>query len=199
MKNYLHKAAIALATAALCLPVVAQTNTTTTNPPTINQRKDNQQDRIANGVASGSLNAGETRSLERQETDLNKEEHQMRAMDNGHLTQADKAALHQQQNQLSHEIYQDKHNAAVQKHSGEVGARETRQQDRIAQGVNSGQLTANEAAHLENQEAHLNKEIHNDRAANGGKLTAAEKKQINRQENHISKNIYNDKHNGRKR
>ncbi len=57
----------------------------------------------------------------------------------------------------------------------EVGQRQENQQDRIAQGVKSGQLTAGETAHLEKNEARINNEVRNDRAANGGKLTAAGK------------------------
>jgi len=53
---------------------------------TINQRKENQQDRIASGVNSGQLTAGETANLETKESALNKEEHNMRAEDNGKLT-----------------------------------------------------------------------------------------------------------------
>jgi hypothetical protein len=37
----------------------------------------------------------------------------MRAQDNGHLTKADRATLHQQQNQESRRIYRDKHNGKV--------------------------------------------------------------------------------------
>jgi hypothetical protein len=76
-----------------------------------------------------------------------------------------------------------------------VDARRQMQQDRIAQGVKSGQLSAKETAHLENKEHKLNQEIHAERKANGGKLTVQERKQVNRQQNHISGQIYNDKHN----
>jgi hypothetical protein len=201
MKINLNKAMLTFAACAICVPTgFAQTSTTTTtNPPTINQRKDNQQQRIGNGVENGSLTAGETRSLERQESDVNKEEKNMRALDNGKLTKQDRATINQQQNHVSKEIYQDKHNAATQNYKGEVGARQRNQQERIGQGIKSGQLTAGEASHLENQQAHLNHEIHNERAANGGKLTAAERNQVNRQENRTSKNIYKDKHNGKVR
>jgi hypothetical protein len=78
-----------------------------------------------------------------------------------------------------------------------VNAREGNQQARIAQGVKSGQLTPGETSHLENKEARINNEVHNDRAANGGKLTSQEKAQVNRQQNNASKQIYNDKHNAR--
>jgi hypothetical protein len=40
----------------------------------------------------------------------------------------------------------------------EVGQRQENQQDRIAQGVKSGQLTAGETAHLEKNQARLNQE-----------------------------------------
>jgi hypothetical protein len=75
-----------------------------------------------------------------------------------------------------------------------VNARRERQQDRVAQGVKSGQLSARETANLENKESKLNKEIHTDRKANGGKLTASERRQVNRQQNKLSKQIYQDKH-----
>src|ERR1700716_3322251 len=76
-----------------------------------------------------------------------------------------------------------------------IAQRKENQQDRIAQGVKSGQLTAGETANLETKEAAINGETKADRAANGGKLTAAEKKQINAQQNQVSKQIYKDKHN----
>src|SRR5581483_2427851 len=145
-------------------PVTAQT---------IQQRKENQQDRIAQGVKSGELTAGETTSLEKKEADINKEEHHMANADDGKLMSADKEKITRQQNQLSKQIYRDKHNEAEQNTNpkSEVGKREENQQDRIAQGVKSGQLTAGEAAHLENNEKKINNEVRTDRAANGGKLT----------------------------
>jgi hypothetical protein len=100
---------------ALAVPAAfAQSTTTTTADPdhaTINQRKENQQDRIANGVNSGELTPGETANLESKEAGLNKEEHTMRADDNGKLTAADRAKLTRQQNRLSKQIYAKKHNA----------------------------------------------------------------------------------------
>lgn len=73
--------------------------------------------------------------------------------------------------------------------------RKENQQDRIAQGVKSGSLTAHETSNLEHKEAGLNKEIRTDRKANGGNLTNNQKAQINRQQNRLSRNIYRDKHN----
>jgi hypothetical protein len=194
---------LSAAFAALTLPAMAQTSTSTAqpaaNPPTINERKENQQDRIGNGVQSGALTAGETHNLEKKESNLNHEEKDMRQLDNGHLTAADRATLNQQQNKLSNQIYTDKHNAAVQNTNpkSEVGQRQRNQQERIAQGIKSGQMTAGEAARTEGHSAAINHEIHSDRAANGGTLTGAEKAQINRQQNRNSARIYRTKHNGR--
>jgi hypothetical protein len=188
--------------ASLMLPAAAQTSDSTTpaaKPATINQRKENQQDRIGNGIQSGELTAGEAGKLEKKESELNHEERDMRKLDNGHLTAADRATLNQQQNKLSKGIYKQKHDAQVQNVNprSEVGQRQRNQQERIAQGVKSGQLTAGETSHLEGREAHINKEVHSERAANGGTLTPAERHQVNRQENRTSRAIYRKKHNGR--
>jgi hypothetical protein len=195
-------AMMAFSTAAVLAQTTGSTSTSSSTPVTgqsIEQRKDNQQQRIGNGMENGSLTAGESGHLEKQEKNLNKEEHIMRSEDGGKLTNADKAALNGQQNHLSKEIYKDKHNAAVQpKTNNEVNTRDRLQQERIGQGVKSGSLTAGEAANLEHKEAGLNREEHNDRAANGGKLTAGEKAHINHQQNNVSRQIYNKKHNGRR-
>jgi hypothetical protein len=169
-------------------------------PPagTIGDRKENQQDRIANGVKDGQLTAGETASLEKKEAGLNQEIRTDRAADGGKLTNAEKTQVNQQQNQLSKNIYNDKHNANTAHYgNNEVGQRRENQQDRIAQGIKSGQLTAGETSKLESKEAGVNKEVRTDRAANGGKLTGAEKAQVNKQQNKLSNKIYQDKHNNR--
>jgi hypothetical protein len=85
---------------------------------------------------------------------------------------------------------------AIAQDSRTVNERRENQQDRIAQGVRSGQLTPRETAHLESREAHLNREIRNDRRAHDNHLTAPERREINHQQNRMSKSIYRDKHNG---
>jgi hypothetical protein len=164
--------------------------------PSIAQRKENQQDRIANGVKSGQLTPGETANLEKKEAAINKETRADRAANGGKLTAAEKTQVDHQQNQVSKQIYADKHNANTA-HFGnnKVGQRRENQQDRIAQGVRSGQLTAGETAKLEKQQQGINKQVAKDRKANGGTLTASEKKQVNREQNQASRNIYRKKHN----
>jgi len=175
--------------------------TTTTTPapkPTVAQRKENQQDRIANGVKSGQLTAGETANLETKEAAINGETKADRAANGGKLTAGEKQQINKQQNQLSKQIYNDKHNANTAHYgNNKVGQRRENQQDRIAQGIKSGQLTAGETAKLENQQKGIHQQVKADRAANGGKLTTGEKQQINKEQNAASKNIYNKKHNAK--
>ena len=76
-----------------------------------------------------------------------------------------------------------------------VGQRKENQQDRVAQGIKSGQLTAGETAKLENREQGINREVSADKQANGGKLTGADRKAINQSQSRTSRNIYRDKHN----
>ena len=180
-------------------PSAAQTKTETGDQ--LRWRQEHQQDRISQGIKSGEVTGSEAANLETKESDISQEEKAMRNEDGGHLTTADRQAIQQQQNQLSNQIYKDKHNAAVQNPNPttEVGKRAENQQDRIAQGIQSGQLTTGEASNLENKEAGLNQEIRADRAANGGKLTAQQRAQVNRQQNHLSNQIYKDKHNNQKR
>ena len=79
-----------------------------------------------------------------------------------------------------------------------VTRRAENQQQRIAQGVHSGQLTAHETANLERKESAIHQEVKTDRTLNGGKLTNGEKHAVNRQQNHVSNQIYNKKHNAAK-
>jgi Ni,Fe-hydrogenase I large subunit len=179
MKNLI----LIAAAAALCAPMaVAQdasttTTTTTTAKPryTINQRKQNQQQRIGEGVENGSLTAGEAAKIEHKEAKLNAEEKAMKS--DGTLSAQERAKLQHQQNNLSQQIYNQKHDAQVQNTNpkSEVGQRDRAQQQRIGQGIENGSLTPREAGRLEGQEARLNREQHNMRAANGGTLAPAEK------------------------
>ncbi len=185
-------------TAALLTAGAAYAQSTPANPNTVNSRRDNQQDRIANGVQSGQLTAAETKNLESREANLNREIRADRSADGGKLTPAERAQVNRQQNRLSQSIYNEKHNAAQQHDRGEVGARQENQQDRIAQGIRSGQMTAGEAARAENRQQGIQQQIHADRQANGGTLTSAERAQINRRQNGASRQIYREKHNARR-
>ncbi|HEV2446754.1 MAG TPA: hypothetical protein VGS58_12565 [Candidatus Sulfopaludibacter sp.] len=180
----------ALAVAAALLAGAGYAQTTE-----VGQRRENQQDRIAQGVKSGQLTAGETANLEKKESAINQEVHTDRSLNGGKLTGQEKRIVSQQQNRMSGQIYNDKHNAAQQHYgNNKVDARRENQQDRIANGIASGKLNAGQTARLEKGQSAINQEVHTDRALNGGKLTPGERKQVNNQQNQASKKIYTAKH-----
>jgi hypothetical protein len=79
----------------------------------------------------------------------------------------------------------------------EVNARETNQQDRIANGVKNGTMTPGQTARVENREQHIDNQEKADMAAHNGHLTKGEQRQLNREQNRTSKQIYKDKHDGK--
>jgi len=146
-------------------------------------------------VKSGQLTAGETANVEKKEAAVNQEVRADRSLNGGKLTGQEKKIVNGQQNKLSRQIYNDKHNAATASYgNNKVDARRENQQDRIANGIASGKLKAGQTAKLEKGESAINREVHTDRSLNGGKLTPGEKKQVNNQQNQMSKKIYNAKH-----
>jgi hypothetical protein len=80
-------------------------------------------------------------------------------------------------------------------HDHNIAQRKVDQQERIGNGVRSGQLTAGETRHLEHQEAGINHEEHAMRAQDNGHLTGQDRRTIHAQQNQESRRIYRDKHN----
>ncbi len=79
-----------------------------------------------------------------------------------------------------------------------IKKREKRQQDRIDQGVKSGELTKKEALKLEKKEAELHRKIKKDRKDGEG-LTAKERAKIRHEQNKLSRQIAKQKHDKQKR
>jgi hypothetical protein len=75
-----------------------------------------------------------------------------------------------------------------------VHQRKLNQQDRIANGVQNGGLTAHETAKLETKEANLTKEKQQMKSENGGHLTSADQHALHHQQDKLSKQIYKQKH-----
>jgi len=72
--------------------------------------------------------------------------------------------------------------------------RDVNQQQRIEQGLQSGQLSTKEAGSLERQQQHIdNMEAHD---LKNGSITPAEQARLNAAQNRASSDIYADKHNG---
>ena len=71
--------------------------------------------------------------------------------------------------------------------------RDVNQQERIEQGLKSGQLTTREAGRLEREESRVERD--QARAMQDGKLSPAEKARLAREQNRVSRDIYREKHN----
>ncbi len=76
----------------------------------MDQRHDNQQRRIEQGVRSGELNGHEARRLEHQQMNIDRSEARMRYRNGGHLNRYQRARLAQRENRASQAIYRHKHN-----------------------------------------------------------------------------------------
>jgi chorismate mutase len=77
-----------------------------------------------------------------------------------------------------------------------VAQRQGDQQQRIANGIGSGQMTAGEAARSEQREQNIHQQVRTDRQASGGHLDQAQHQQIQREQNAESRQICNENHNG---
>src|SRR5215469_8962444 len=76
----------------------------------------------------------------------------------------------------------------------EVTQRDVNQQQRIEQGLQSGQLSTREAGQLEREQQHVDKMEARD--LRNGSVSPAEQARLNAAENKASRDIYADKHNG---
>ncbi|WP_168928278.1 hypothetical protein [Roseateles puraquae] len=105
-----HKTLIALLTLAGA-SAFAQTPAPTpgTNTPRIDKREANQQARIAQGAASGSLTPQETQRLEKEQAHIDKAE--AKAKSDGTVTAKERRRLTAMQDGASRDIHRKKHNA----------------------------------------------------------------------------------------
>lgn len=76
----------------------------------VDQRQIDQQDRIGQGIQSGSLTSGEAAHLEKNEARIQQQKKADMAAHGGHLTKQEQNQINREQNAQSHAIYRDKHN-----------------------------------------------------------------------------------------
>jgi len=187
---------------ALALSATASIGAHAQSAASETQRDANQQERIEQGLQSGQLSTREAGQLERDQQHIDRT--QARDMRDGSLSPQEKARIQHEQNLANRDIYRDKHNAAtgnpnsasLQRLQADV-QRNANQQQRIANGVKTGQLTNPEAAHLE---AGQKRESRNEaNAAADGHVGPREQTHIQSRENHQSERIYDKKHNEKTR
>ena len=80
-----------------------------TNTPGLDQRRENQERRIEQGVEASALNANEAARLEGQQNLVQRAEDRAKA--DGVVTGKERAALHHRQDHTSRTIARKKHNA----------------------------------------------------------------------------------------
>jgi len=93
--------------AALSLPAFAETPST----PRIDQRQDNQEHRIEQGMRTGQLTPREAARLERGQARIRQMERQ--ALADGHISRRERAAIDRAQEKQNQLIAQLKHNDRV--------------------------------------------------------------------------------------
>jgi hypothetical protein len=75
----------------------------------VNQRLDNQRERINEGERSGKLTHEQAQQLHQDDRNIRQQEREMAAQNGGHITKTEQRALNQEENQESRKIYQEKH------------------------------------------------------------------------------------------
>ncbi len=75
----------------------------------VNDRLANQNARIRQGVQNGTLTRGQAAQLHAEDHAIRQEERSMAATNGGHVTKTEQRALNQQENQVSGQIYNEKH------------------------------------------------------------------------------------------
>jgi hypothetical protein len=85
---------------------LAQTNWDATHPrrEQVNDRLQNQNQRIKNEVREGEINKGQAKQLHQEDHAIRQEERTMAKTNNGHITPAEQKALNQQENAVSRQI-----------------------------------------------------------------------------------------------
>jgi hypothetical protein len=75
----------------------------------VNERLDNQQGRIQQGLANGTMNGKQAARDERHDANIAQRESVDEAKHNGHLTKAEQRRLNKSENRNSSRIYRQKH------------------------------------------------------------------------------------------
>lgn len=100
---------IAVTAAALLSLSAAFATTAAAGTPALDQRQQNQAQRIGRGVRSGELTRPETRRLVRGQRELRRDERAAKA--DGVVTSRERAGLQREANQQSRRIYRQKRDA----------------------------------------------------------------------------------------
>ncbi|MCW5823753.1 MAG: hypothetical protein KIT34_13190 [Cyanobacteria bacterium TGS_CYA1] len=174
----------------------------------VNNRQQRQQNRIQSGVQSGTLTSKEAARLTRQQNALARQEARYRASGNG-LSRKERVRLEREQNQISQNIHRQANdrqgvnlppvgNPYAYNPPGRPGLyninnNQVNHQERINQGIQSGELTQTEAQRLSNQQ---NRFATKEAEMRQDGLTLQERRRLDNMQDNMSRNIYHQKHDG---
>ena len=190
------KLLISVGLSALAATAVAQT------AANIVQRDINQETRIRSGLQDGTLTTREAALLEKREGAADRM--QANALKDGKLTAQERARVTRAENRNSQAINTARTNgvngnplSASSQRMQQGVQRDINQQQRIENGIRSGQLTNKEVSGLERGQARIDaKEF---RAGRDGHVGAGEAQAVNNAQNRQSARIYNKRHNAANR
>ena len=200
--SILTRTAVAtLIAAAFPLAAIAQ-QAGDTGSGSMYDRNVHQQQRIEQGLRDGSLTVQEAANLERSQARISQME--ARALADGRLSDAERARINEAQNRQSGAIERERSdnqrgdpNSRSSQRMQEDVQRNVNEQRRIAQGVQSGQITNQEAARLERSESRIFRQ--EARAGADGRIDRYEQRQIQGAENRQSQAIHHERHDGQTR
>ena len=187
---------------AAAFPFAAMAQNSNAPAPNMYDRNVYQQQRIEQGLKDGSLNVQEAAQLERGQSRIDRME--SRAAADGRVSDAERARINEAQNRQSAAIDRERNdsqrgnpNSVSSQRMQQDVQRNVNEQRRIANGVESGQLTNREASRLERGESRIaGREA---RAGRDGHIDRYEQRGIQRAENRESRAIHHERHDGQTR
>jgi hypothetical protein len=165
----------------------------------INQRQAKLEQRIDEGVRSGSLTKDEAAGIRAEYNHIADLEAQYRKSGGG-LSAEERADLDRRFDALSDRIHKQKHDTQTASNTGNTGSnwvginqRQAQLEERIDQGIRSGSLTKQEASGIREQYNHL-ASLEAQYRSSGGGLSAEERADLDRRFDALSDRIYKQKH-----
>ena len=195
--------AIALGTlGTLSLGAVYSTAALAQSTPQFIERDIHQQQRIEQGLRSGQLTVQEAAGLERETARIDRL--QARALSDGRLSAEEAARINRAQDRLSQDIRRETHDAQTgnpnspssQRMQADV-QRNINQDRRIAQGLQSGQMSNRDVSQLQRSQAQIHRS--EARAGADGHIGRNEQQGIRQAENSGSRGIYRETHDTQQR
>jgi len=162
----------------------------------IDQRRANEEKRIADGLRDGSLTPSEAARLEREQARISREE--QRFLSDGHLSPRERRHLQRDEQRASRHIWRERHdrqgNMAPTPY---MDRRLENEQHRIDAGTADGSLTEREARRLQRAEDRIRAE--EERFKSDGNFTPRERQKVVRDENRLSRQISRQRHDAQRR